>query len=329
MSQSKDDQASNSGNKRQFCKLRIQGHCWKAGMHKAKPRILYAEDETLIADMVESFLTDAGFDALVAHDGEQAAQLLAQHSDDLAGLVTDVQLGRGPNGWDLARRARVSNPQLPIIYTPGDSAHQWTAEGVPHSLSIEKPFVESQLLAALDDLVDGPSPTITPRHTRTENMPGSPTRDDELRAVIAVLTKKLADLEALRDHGTPPTPANELTDEKLASIAMPIYRARRRRSKFFDASLFSEPAWDMLLDLFIASVHGRKVSTTSLCRAAEVYEAPGLRWIGILESQGLIRRRSVSEEGDLKLVEISDSGFAAMRNYVVDGVMKFEMPTSG
>ena len=298
-------------------------------MGQTKPRVLYAEDETLIASMVEEFLTEAGFETIVAHDGEQAARMLAKHRDNLAALVIDVQLGRGPNGWDLARRARASNPRLPIVYTTGDSAYQWTTEGVPHSLAIEKPFVESQLLAALSGLMDGPIPATkedVPTGPRQDE-PGSPASDDELRAMIDQLTKRIAHFEDARGDGT--AAEGKLTDETLATIAMSIYRARRRRSKFLEASLFAEPAWDMLLDLFVASVRGRKVSVTSLCRAADVSDATGLRWIEMLESNGFVRRRSVSEDGYLRLVEISDDGFEAMCKYVLDGVTKFEMPMPG
>src|SRR5688500_11784387 len=212
-------------------------------MGQAKPRVLYAEDETLIAAMVEEFLTEAGFEAIVAHDGEQAARMLAKHRDDLAALVVDVQLGRGPNGWDLARRARAGNPRLPVIYTTGDSAYQWTTEGVPHSLAIEKPFVEAQLLAALSGLMDGPISATDGRVLTglCHDTAGPPASDDELRAMIEKLTKRIADFEAARGDG--PLPQVKLTDEKLATIAMSIYRARRRRSKSFEASLFSEPAW--------------------------------------------------------------------------------------
>ena len=108
-----------------------------------------------------------------------------------------------------------------------------------------------------------------------------------------------------------------------------IIRARRLRARYFPDHLFAEPAWDMLLDLFVASVRGRQVSVTSLCRAAEVSDATGLRWIDMLEGKGLVRRRSVSEEGHLRYVELSDGGFEAMCKYVLDGVSKFEMPMPG
>jgi DNA-binding response OmpR family regulator len=290
---------------------------------------LYAEDETLIAAMVEESLSDAGFETIVAHDGDQAARILARHRGDLAALVLDIQLGRGPNGWDLARQARARNPGLPVIYTTGDSAYQWTTEGVPHSLAIEKPFVESRLVAALSGLIDAPvlaTERRAPNGLR-QDASSSPASVDELRATIDKLTKRIADFEAA--HGDGALPQSKLPDEELAYIAMSIYRARRRRSKFLDASLFAEPAWDMLLDLFVASVRGRQVSVTRLCRAADVTEATGLRWIEMLESQGLMRRRSVSEDGHLRVVELSDGGFEAMCKYVLDGVTKFEMPMPG
>ena len=50
------------------------------------------------------------------------------------------------------------------------------------------------------------------------------------------------------------------------------------------------------------------------------------RWIELLEIHGLVRRRLVSGDGNLQLVEISDGGFESMRKYVLDGVTRFEMP---
>lgn len=119
-----------------------------------KLKILYAEDEPLIAAMVEDGLVEAGFQVFVAHDGHEAEILLAQHGDSLDGFITDVRLGNGPDGWELARTARTSNPSLPVIYTTGDSAHLWGSEGVPMSVAIQKPFVEAQVLLALTSLLN-------------------------------------------------------------------------------------------------------------------------------------------------------------------------------
>src|SRR6478752_9623819 len=44
------------------------------------------------------------------------------------------------------------------------------------------------------------------------------------------------------------------------------YKSRRQRAKFIDADLLGEPAWDMLLDLFVQNARRQRVSVTSVCR---------------------------------------------------------------
>src|SRR5437762_3206264 len=59
--------------------------------------------------------------------------------------------------------------------------------------------------------------------------------------------------------------------DKLPIIAQvrAILRARRSRDRFFDASLFADPAWDMLLELYLAELLGeRRLSVGSLCQSA-------------------------------------------------------------
>ena len=49
----------------------------------------------------------------------------------------DINLGRaGMDGWDVARLAREHDPRCGILYVSGDSAHRWSAKGVPHSLML-------------------------------------------------------------------------------------------------------------------------------------------------------------------------------------------------
>jgi hypothetical protein len=157
-------------------------------------------------------------------------------------------------------------------------------------------------------------------------LPGSPSDDGDLRAAIQALNERLASLEDQFQGEGAPSPSIEFTDEKLATIATSIYRARRRRTKFFSGLLFSEPAWDMLLELFVSKVRVRRISTSSLCLAAYTPLATGLRWIDLLEKEGLVFRHSPNDDGRVTLVEMSPHGFSLMREYVLDGVTKFEMP---
>jgi len=69
-------------------------------------------------------------------------------------------------------------------------------------------------------------------------------------------------------------------------------KARRLRERFFEAELFADPAWDMLLDLSAARLEGRQVSVSSLCIAAAVPTTTALRWIKTMIDKGLLQRAS-------------------------------------
>jgi CheY-like chemotaxis protein len=115
--------------------------------------LLLVEDEPLIALSAHDALEAGGFALLAAEDGHKALQVLESRACNLAGLVTDVRLGSGPSGWDVARHARKLNSDIPVLYTTADSAHEWTAQGVPRSLLIQKPYAAVQLITAISTLL--------------------------------------------------------------------------------------------------------------------------------------------------------------------------------
>jgi DNA-binding response OmpR family regulator len=117
------------------------------------PLLLYVEDDRVIRETVIESLEEAGFELLVADAGEQALQLLGAHAAELRGLITDVNLGAGPDGWTIAREARQLIAGLPVVYVSGASDHEWTSEGVPGSTIIAKPFACTQLVVAISALL--------------------------------------------------------------------------------------------------------------------------------------------------------------------------------
>lgn len=114
-----------------------------------KPLILYVEDEIFIQHLIETALSDAGYDVWTASDGTEALEKLASAGPALRGLVTDVDLGMCPSGWEVGNAARMAVPDLSVVYVSGASAHEWSAKGVPGSQIIAKPFSPSQIIAAL------------------------------------------------------------------------------------------------------------------------------------------------------------------------------------
>jgi hypothetical protein len=92
----------------------------------------------------------------------------------------------------------------------------------------------------------------------------------------------------------------------LADTARRIYAARRLRDRFFAAGLFADPAWDMLLGLYIAADEGRDMSISSACASAAVPPTTGLRWLLRLEQERLVRRRPSSRDRRRVLVQLTE-----------------------
>lgn len=115
--------------------------------------MLLVEDEVLILEIVQDALEQAGFRVHAVPSSVAALELMSEGVVELAGLVTDIRLGEGPNGWDLARHARRNQPDLLVIYMTADSAGEWSVEGVPRSIVVQKPFAVAQVVTALSTLM--------------------------------------------------------------------------------------------------------------------------------------------------------------------------------
>lgn len=98
--------------------------------------------------VVTMALEDAGFEVHHEKEGTSALRVLAERSEDFNAVVTDVRLPQ-VDGWEIARRARELNAEVPVVYVTGDSAHEWKSKGVPNSLMVPKPFTHGELVAAI------------------------------------------------------------------------------------------------------------------------------------------------------------------------------------
>lgn len=94
-----------------------------------------------------------------------------------------------------------------------------------------------------------------------------------------------------------------------------LIQARRIRDELFPSDLFGEPAWDMLLDLFAARLEGQDVRISNLCISAAVPPTTALRYVGRMESLGLIRRIAGSPDARQIFVELTDRSAEAMEVY--------------
>jgi hypothetical protein len=111
------------------------------------------------------------------------------------------------------------------------------------------------------------------------------------------------------------TPRPPLPDPRLVRT---IIRQRQLRTRFFDAALFADPAWDMLLDLTAARAEHSRVSVTSLCIASGVPPTTALRWIAQMTEAGLLER--VQDEADRRraFIALSDTAAGGMARYFAE-----------
>lgn len=144
---------------------------------------------------------------------------------------------------------------------------------------------------------------------------------------LQLLAEELLGIAArLRDVGvsgessvTPPGNAAMLQargSRNHMRLARKTYALRRKRAAIFgNPDLFGEPAWDILLDLFIAHGDGKSVSVSSACIGSAAPATTGLRWLAVLADEGLIVRENDPQDQRRVLVRLSGAGLAAMEQF--------------
>ncbi len=118
-------------------------------------------------------------------------------------------------------------------------------------------------------------------------------------------------------HSLPPAPADRqgrtTTDGELLRASRRWHDIRRHREAVFNNSdIFTEPAWDMLLDLFSSHLQGRRLSVTDTCLAANVPTTTAWRWIAILENAGLVERAKDPTDARRSFVRLTADGIAKL-----------------
>jgi DNA-binding response OmpR family regulator len=121
------------------------------------PAVLLVEDEADLAELIADALGAQGLQVRVALSDEAAYQALEDAAAGFTALVTDVNLGVGTTGFDVARRARQLNGGLKVVYITGHTAHM-NRFGVADGVMFPKPFDPTELASRVKALVQGCEP---------------------------------------------------------------------------------------------------------------------------------------------------------------------------
>src|SRR3978361_582888 len=126
----------------------------------SRSRLLLVEDDVALRETLGDALDDLGFEVVVACSGAQALAVLDAGAAEFKEVVTDIDLGAGPDGWDVGRRARERVDDMPVVYMSGNDDNnnkEWQSKGVANSVFIAKPFTHAQMMMTLMTLLDAPA----------------------------------------------------------------------------------------------------------------------------------------------------------------------------
>jgi two-component system phosphate regulon response regulator OmpR len=197
-------------------------------------RIVIVDDDARIRDLLRRYLSQEGFEVLLAEDGKALSRFLSRESIDL--IVLDLMLP-GEDGLSICRRLRNANDRTPIIMLTAK------VEDVDRIVGLEvgaddylpKPFNPRELLARIHAVL---------RRRPSPEAPGAPSKESmtvsfgefefdlsqrrlsKSGEAIALTTGEFSMLKALVRH-----PRQPLSRDKLAQLA------RGREFEPFDRSL--------------------------------------------------------------------------------------------
>ena len=115
------------------------------------PRVLVADDDVNIADLVRMYLARAGYDVTVAHDGDETQRLLREQPFDLA--VLDIMMS-GSDGLQIIRNLR-RRTEMPVIFLSARSSDIDKVSGLQLGADdyITKPFNPAELIARVHSVL--------------------------------------------------------------------------------------------------------------------------------------------------------------------------------
>ncbi len=118
------------------------------------PRVLVAEDDPDVRELVAVTLADAGMDVDVASDGREALEKVAAHKPDL--VLLDIMMPVMSGREFAGAIQETTDPPPMVVMTAVDNAPQTAAD--IHAVGwLAKPFDIDELVTTVRRFVDGHS----------------------------------------------------------------------------------------------------------------------------------------------------------------------------
>jgi len=122
---------------------------------------------------------------------------------------------------------------------------------------------------------------------------------------------KVEDLRARMEPGT----TKELDQETLLARVRKHVVERQLRNAYFNPSIFGEPAWEILLTLYISENTGRKPTLRRLAHRVNTPLTTAIRWIDYLAKENLVQKEPRPDYRRMMYVTLLDKGRALIEDY--------------
>ncbi len=251
--------------------------------------ILLVDDDTDLLVEQADLLDALGYNCRTATSAAEAKAAFAEHLD-INLVISDWSLPSG-NGLDLIKSLGEMNRNgrnfVAILLTGYPSielAVQAMQDGFVDFLSkpVTREMYEAALFRASERLASQAQAT-----SDTKVVESVANIQESLQALIGKLGLQDKD-QTTSDEDVAASIRNP--NSVHPSVLKSIIKARRNRQKYFEGDLFSDPSWDILLELTAAHVENRQESVTSVAIAASVPASTAIRKIRELSDRGLLKR---------------------------------------
>jgi DNA-binding MarR family transcriptional regulator len=108
------------------------------------------------------------------------------------------------------------------------------------------------------------------------------------------------------------------------AFAQTLIQERARRFDYFPAELFAEPAWDILLALYVAQMSQQRITAGQLTEKATIPHTTILRWTKVLDAAGYVLRRVDPLDARRAFVLLTPKGLDAMYSFLSGGSDQFQ-----
>jgi DNA-binding response OmpR family regulator len=275
-------------------------------------KILIADSDFVFAKACLNHLENLGYAVVIAHSHAQVVDELADPA--ISTVIVDGGLNGGA-AMTLMKMAALRPSSRGegwprFILTTADPTVELAIEALRASAVdlLIKPFAMAALDAPLALIRD-----MRAKAARTESV------DDKLSTLTGEIRLLGSLLQNQAGHAAAPVdvPTSMRTNPD-AALLRKLIRAESTRAMAIGGKALGDPAWNILLDLILASLEDRKVAVSSACIVAGVATTTALRLITRMVDDGVLMRVPDESDGRRHFLAIEPTVERALKSYIAD-----------